>query len=1111
MTQARTCSTCGAAIPSHAPVGHCPACLLRIGLSPEPAGDDSAFRIPHSAFAGLRSIGDYELLEELASGGMGVVYKARQLSLNRLVAVKMIRAGQFANEAEVARFRSEAEAAAQLDHPNIVPIFEVGQHEGQHFFSMKLVEGGSLACVAAARESAAIQGSDRSAALCRDAATLLAKIARAIHYAHQRGILHRDLKPGNILLDELGQPHVTDFGLAARVKADSLLTLSGAIVGTPAYMAPEQAAGARPLTTAVDIYSLGAVLYEMLAGRPPFVGATVMETLQKVMSEEPLPPRLARRPRLGGRNPRAEIRNPKEVRSPNSEPAEQTLNPPAFAFGFHSDFGPRISDLDIICLKCLAKEPERRYGSAEALAEDLERWLRHEPIHARPATLTERATKWVRRNPAAALGLAGVALATGLGGAGVLWQWRQAEVARQDTVAKLRESYVSQARARRVSGLMGQRTESLAALRAAAQIKTSSELRNEAAAVLALTDLQPTTLWRPHLQPAPWSDWAADPALDLIAIRDHPRESIGLWHLADGTQTELSHDRRNGRELCFSHDGQRLAAGYYCSDLVLWNIQTGQRQWVVKGVIEGQETIRLDFSSDDRLLAAAQRTRPVARLFEAASGQERPSLVFTNHAKQIGALAFHPSEPLLAVGLDEKVELWDYEARRLRQEATFSAGVTELAWHPDGRRLAVARWYDPDVIVWDTQESRQRVLHGMSVATHLAFSPAGDQLACRGRDGATRLWDLSTDRIVVETRAGLEKGFGRNGQRLAFDKETVGVGVWEVVRSSVYRTVRAPAARLEPVEHVAFSPDGRWLVWSGVDGLSWMNPASDRIERRLGKMIYSVHFQPDSQSLVTCGWDGVQQWAVRSSGGQSPSTLCFDPPKTLLAPDPDISKGVRSFSVSSNGQLLAAAGEISAGTLRLDGTPVALHRSNTLGAVSVALDAAGRWLAYGTEIDGCRIAEARTGEVVAKLDLPAAAVLFDPKGRWLATGTVNDYALWEAGSWTRVRRHPRDAALRRSGVMAFSPDGAIWAVAHSTDLVRLLDTETGAELLTLTPPSRLLVQSLAFSPDGKLLAVGSENAVVQLWDLPALRRELATLGLDWNKKAQRAASSPQHP
>jgi len=321
----------------------------------------------------------YEIVAELGRGGMGIVYQARQIALNRLVALKVIKSAEFASEAELIRFQNEAEAVAQLDHPHIVPIYEVGQRAGQRFFSMKLIPGSSL---------------DRRlgdfVADVTASARLVATIAEAIHHAHERGILHRDLKPANILLDEHGQPHVTDFGLARHIATESGLTHSGYPVGTPSYMSPEQVRGEKgSFTTATDVYGLGSILYALLTGHAPFVGSSLAETLDKVRGDAPEPPAL-----VNTRVPR---------------------------------------DLEIICLKCLEKDPQRRYSSARALADDLNRWLGGEPIEARPVGPATRAWMWCLRNPLpAALGALCVMAVLG-GLAGVTWKWREAAVANDET------------------------------------------------------------------------------------------------------------------------------------------------------------------------------------------------------------------------------------------------------------------------------------------------------------------------------------------------------------------------------------------------------------------------------------------------------------------------------------------------------------------------------------------------------------------------------------------------------------------------------------------------------------------------------------------------------
>src|SRR3989440_130876 len=360
----RICRKCGAKIFSDAPEGLCAKCVLKTALmmlpdAPVAARDDggpaanveaNAAAAPHSKKAAravelLGELGDYELLEEIGRGGQGVVFRARQKSLNRTVALKVISLGQWASKAHLKRFRLEAEAAAHLEHPGIVPIHEVGERDGQCYFSMKFVEGGQLDEVVR-----------RAPMSIRQGAELIAKVARTVHYAHEHGILHRDIKPGNILLDAKGEPHLTDFGLARLVESESSVTHTLEVLGTPSYMAPEQAVGNNAAISGVtDVYGLGAVLYQLLTGQPPFAGGTTYETIKLLLDTEPRQPR---------------VLNPKSDR-----------------------------DLSTICLKCLEKDPKRRYSSALALAEDLEHWLKHEPIRAKPSGFFTHARKWVRRNP----------------------------------------------------------------------------------------------------------------------------------------------------------------------------------------------------------------------------------------------------------------------------------------------------------------------------------------------------------------------------------------------------------------------------------------------------------------------------------------------------------------------------------------------------------------------------------------------------------------------------------------------------------------------------------------------------------------------------------------
>jgi WD40 repeat protein len=990
------------------------------------------------------SVKGYEILGELGRGGMGVVYKAWQVRLKRVVALKMILPANSADQEALARFRTEAEAVARLEHPQIVHIHEVGTDQGRAFCSFEFVDGESLAQKLAGTPLPA-----------RRAAELVEVLARAMHYAHQRGIVHRDLTPGNVLLTAGGTPKITDFGLAKiLVGGGTVHTQTGDILGTPSYMAPEQAVGkGQEVSPAIDVYALGAILYETLTGRPPFRAATPLDTMMQVVSEEPIAPR-----RLQSLVPR---------------------------------------DLETICLKCLEKEPGKRYGSAAALADDCAAFLRGEPITARPVGPAGRLWRWAQRNPAVAGLVTALVLVFVAGLVGVV----------SLLVLAVQRGNLAEAN-----------------FKAADEQKRRAEKENERFRHTLYAS-------QTHLIQQVWQDDDITRVLELLNGEGCRPTEPGQTDLRDWEwfylrglcHTDLRTLKTEADELSdvvFSPDGKQLAAAGWGSKAVyLWDTDT----WSLRHVLRGHENVvsRVAFRPDGKQLASASRDGTV-RLWDPASGKETRTFQIANnwvnsvafspdgrqlaighdavitlrqtegeektrtlgrHPPNVTSIAFSPrGDQLASAGLDGTAMLWDVTGGK--PPVTFRGHTRQLsavAFSADGKTLATGS-EDNTVKLWDVASGQVRfTLRGHTAwAGRVAFSPNGRQVASAGYDGLVKLWDAGTGREIRTFRGHTTNyvngvSFSPDGRRLASCALGIDgtVKLWDLTTpSQEYRTL---AGHPEPVIRVVFSPDGKRLASASRDGTArvWDVASGRTIHTLTGhtKEVWCVAFSPDGKQVASASddatvklWDAAEGREIRTFRGHRGivRAVGFSPDGKLLASGSGDAT-VRFWDVATGTQILSLIG----------------HTGEVKG---VGFSPDGRQLASVGADGRVKIWEVPSGRLLHTFEGHAGQVwpvAFSPDGRQLVSG--DDRGLikfWDSTSGQEIRTVKGHVGLVLG--LAFSPGGRL-ASAGADHTVKLWDATSGQEVLTLKA-SDTLVYTVAFSPDGRWLASAGSAVEIKLWD-----------------------------
>jgi WD40 repeat protein/tRNA A-37 threonylcarbamoyl transferase component Bud32 len=1019
---------------------------------------------PAPDMSGGPAVPGYEILGELGRGGMGVVYKARQVKLNRLVALKMILAGGHAGAADLARFRIEAEAIAALQHPHIVQVFEVGEHEGKPYFSLEFCAAGSLA--------QKLNGTPLPPA---EAARLVETLARAMEAAHQKGIIHRDLKPANVLLLEDGTPKITDFGLAKKLD-ETGQTASGAIMGTPSYMAPEQAggtastgskSGGSPIGPAADVYALGAILYEFLTGRPPFRAPSAMDTLLQVLADDPLPPT-----QLQSKTPR---------------------------------------DLETICLKCLQKEPAKRYASALALAEDLQRFQADEPIVARPVGGWERGVKWVKRHPALAAVYALVLLVTVLGGVGgsMAWHWQQTETARKDAVAakaNLETALEAEREALQREALAKERLEQLSYVH---RINLAQRFWQAGEVFRPRMLLEGCEKKRRHWEWHYLNRITHPELLNFQGVNQvgFSPDGHGLALAADDKTVKLC-DAVNGKKILtlqghtdrvdhvvFSQDGLRLASASWDKTVKVWDAVSGKQLLSLQGQNRGVRD--LVFSPDGRRLASTGTNMTVegpqqtAQLWDAVSGKD---IIPQESAKGVAHLAFSPNGGRLALAMhDGKVQLSDaVNGRALLTLQGHPGGISHVVFSSDGRRIASAS-FDKTVKVWDAGTGKELLsLQGHTDGViHVVFSPDGRRVASASFDKTVRVWDAGSGKELLNLQGHTnwisKVVFSSDGRRLASGSRDSTVKVWDAITGKVLRNLQGHS---DGIRHLVFSPDGQRLasagydqtvkVWNAAIAEEFLNLPGARVlgaTERDSELTLLV-FSPDGRRLASASgefdretgegagavkiWDAISGKELLTLQGHNGMVM-----HVVFSLD-----GRRLASASVDGTVKVWDAVSGKELLNLPGHKGRVHH--------VVFSPNGRQLASVSDDRMIKVWDAVSGKELLNLkggiQVP---VVFSPDGRRLASANGQTVKVWQAESGKELLNlQGHEYSVHR---VVFSPDGQQLASAGGRT-VRIWDVVGGKELLKLKGHTHNITHAV-FSPDRLRLASASWDKTVKVWDL----------------------------